>query len=381
MELHDKVDQLREQALAMVNLSKEEKRKLNADEENQFNQINMEIASLQSEIEARNNKNTNLEKRNNKMENFSLIKAIYNVANNQQMNERAASVVAEGVAEMRKAGLSYSGQIQLPVEERSIVAGVETAGAEVVATDKLNILEPLRANLVMNAAGATFMTGLVGNISIPTYSGSTCGWEGEIDAANNGKGSFGSVELSPKRLTAYLDISKQFLIQDSASAEEMLKADIVRAISNKLEATILGAEAGDNKKPAGLFVDATKVESFDYATLVNMVADLENKDVNGDMKFIVNPSIKALLKSTPIDKGSGRFLMMNNEIDGLPVLSTSASEGIVLGSFSDYVIAQWGGIDLTVDPYTKSAEGKIRLVINTYFDAKPRRDSFVCKTV
>jgi uncharacterized protein YdaT len=77
MELHDKVDQLREQALAMVNLSKEEKRKLNTDEENQFNQINMEIASLQSEIEARNNKqNINLEKRENKMENFSLIKAI-----------------------------------------------------------------------------------------------------------------------------------------------------------------------------------------------------------------------------------------------------------------------------------------------------------------
>lgn len=82
------------------------------------------------------------------------------------------------------------------------------------------------------------MTGLVGNVSIPTYDGSTVGWAGEVDAAADGAGTFGEVELSPKRLTAYVDISKQFLIQDSVSAEALLRKDIVDAISNKLEATI-----------------------------------------------------------------------------------------------------------------------------------------------
>ena len=55
------------------------------------------------------------------MENFSLLKAINSVANNKQLDERSAEVVNAGVAEMRKSGLSFNGQIQLPVEERADV--------------------------------------------------------------------------------------------------------------------------------------------------------------------------------------------------------------------------------------------------------------------
>jgi undecaprenyl diphosphate synthase len=43
------------------------------------------------------------------MENFSLLKAINDVANNRQLDERSQSVVNSGIEEMRKAGLSYSG--------------------------------------------------------------------------------------------------------------------------------------------------------------------------------------------------------------------------------------------------------------------------------
>jgi hypothetical protein len=42
----------------------------------------------------------------------------------------------------------------------------------------------------MVKAGANYMTGLVGNISIPAYSGSNVGWAGEISAASDGAGTF-----------------------------------------------------------------------------------------------------------------------------------------------------------------------------------------------
>lgn len=151
-------------------------------------------------------------------EKFSLLKAINDVANNRQLDERAQEVVSAGISEMRKAGQSYSGQIVLPVEERAldgvITAGKEytadtnNGGKENVAEDKLGILEPLRANLVLVQAGASYMTGLIGNVSIPVYSGSNVGWAGEVDAASNGAGTFSEVNLEPKRLTAYIDVSK-----------------------------------------------------------------------------------------------------------------------------------------------------------------------------
>ena len=227
------------------------------------------------------------------------------------------------------------------------------------------------------------MTGLVGNVSIPVYSGSNVGWAGEVDAASNGGGTFSEVNLEPKRLTAYIDVSKQFLIQDSNSAEEMLKRDIVSAIANKLEATILGSEAGDAKKPAGM-LNAVVADSnaITYKDIVKMEADLEAKNVRGDIKFIVSPSAKAVLKSTA--KNQNSFIMEGNEVNGYPVLSTSAvaGKGVIFGNFADLVIGQWGGIDLTVDPYTQAANGKVRLVINAYFDAKPRRaEAFVKKVL
>lgn len=234
----------------------------------------------------------------------------------------------------------------------------------------------------MVQAGANYMTGLVGNVSIPVYSGSNVGWAGEIEAATNGAGSFSEVVLEPKRITAYIDVSKQFLLQDSVSAEALLRADIVRAISNKLEATILGDAVGNSKQPAGLFNGATALADTSYASLVGMIQTLEEANVSGDIKYIVSPSAKAALKTTSKDNGSGRFVMEGNEVDGVPVLSTSACKGIVVGNFADYVIGQWGSIDLTVDPYSQATNGKVRLVVNAYFDAKPRRaEAFVAKTI
>ena len=385
LELLDKKQQLRSKAEAIITNAEKECRKLNEGEQMEFDTLIREVEDVDVQIRKIEDDNKQTTKTIKRMENFSLLKAINDVANNRQLDERAQEVVSAGIAEMRKAGQSYSGQIVLPIESRNIQATVEGAGQENVAEDKLGILEPLRANLVLVNAGASYMTGLVGNVSIPVYSGSNVGWAGEVDAATNGAGAFTEVALEPKRLTAYIDVSKQFLIQDSNSAEEMLKRDIVAAISNKLEATILGTEAGSTTKPAGM-LNGVSADSnaITYEDIVNMEATLEGANVSGEIKYIVSPTAKATLKTTKIDAGSGKFAMEGNEMNGYPVLCTSAvaGKGVIMGNFNDLVIGQWGGIDLTVDPYTQAANGKVRLVINAYFDAKPRRaEAFVKKVL
>lgn len=386
--LKDKREQLKIKAESLLNEARKEARKLSADEESEYNDLCKQIADVDNELRDLNNKLNNKETKTTMKENFSLLKAVRAIANNQTLDERSQEVVNAGIAEMRKSGQSYSGQIVLPVEERADVQATKAGkGQEIVAEDKLNILAPLRDALVLSAAGANFMTGLVGNVSIPTYSGSTVGWAGEVDAASDGAGTFGEVELSPKRLTAYVDISKQFLIQDSVSAEALLRKDIVDALSNKLEATILGAVAGDATKPAGLFAGVTAdTTAITFADILKMEQTLEEKNVSGNIKFIASPAAKAVLRTTAVGgtKSDLRMLMEGNEIDGIPTLVTNGmtAKGLILGNFNDLVIGQWGGIDLTVDPYTQAANGKIRLVVNAYFDAKPQRAaSFVTKVL
>lgn len=152
IELIDHKEQLQIKADAIVAGAEKESRKLTDDESATFNELIKEIEKADDELRKINNtiQTDNNNKQLRKMEKFSLLKAVRCAANGQQFDERTQEVINAGIAEMRKSGLTSNGQIQLPVEERADVqATVATAGMEAVATDKFNLLEPLRANLVM----------------------------------------------------------------------------------------------------------------------------------------------------------------------------------------------------------------------------------------
>ena len=81
---------------------------MNDEEQSKFEALKKEISDVDNEIRDLTNK-LNKEVTKRSMENFSLLKAINDVANNRQLDERSQSVVNTGIEEMRKAGLSYSG--------------------------------------------------------------------------------------------------------------------------------------------------------------------------------------------------------------------------------------------------------------------------------
>ena len=108
VELTDKKNQLKIQAEAILAGAEKESRKLTDEEAGQFEDLKKEMADTDNEIRALNEKlNKGTTKRS--MKKFSLLKAINDVANNRQLDERSQEVVNQGIAEMRKSGLSYSG--------------------------------------------------------------------------------------------------------------------------------------------------------------------------------------------------------------------------------------------------------------------------------
>jgi len=128
VELIDKRNQLKIQAETIISNAEKECRKLDTDETDKLDALKNQMAEIDNEIRQLNEK-LNKETNKRSMEKFSLLKAINDIANNRQLDERSQEMVNDGISEMRKAGLSYSGQIVLPVEERSTVqATVATAG-------------------------------------------------------------------------------------------------------------------------------------------------------------------------------------------------------------------------------------------------------------
>jgi len=87
VELMDKKEQLQLMAENLLNSVEKEARKLNADEEVEFNSLLKQIEDTENEL---NNKLNDNEKRNKTMENkFSLINAINAVVNNRNLDETA----------------------------------------------------------------------------------------------------------------------------------------------------------------------------------------------------------------------------------------------------------------------------------------------------
>lgn len=323
-----------------------------------------------------NDKNINKKEHNIMEKQFSLLRAIRAIANNQKLNDVDAAVINAGAQEFRKAGVEFGGQIQLPnmIENRAAIT-VAAEGEDVVATDIYDILTPLRARNVLVQAGAKFMTGLVGNVQVPIMSASNVSWEGETASAQDGAGTFTNVTLSPKRLTAYIDISKQFLVQDGVGAEAVIREDLIKAINSKLESTILGNAAGSTTQPAGIFYGNTPTSVSDFGDVCDVEAAIEEANVLGELKYIVSPKTKAVLRGMIKGQNGTGMVYENGSVDGTPALVTTnvAQNKYVVGDFANLAIGQWGAIDLTVDPYTKAADGQVRLVINAFFDAKVLR--------
>ena len=332
--------------------------------------------------------------KNRHMENFSIVKSIRSVVDNRPMDEVNQNVLNAGRKEMRDAGISFGGQIQLPLEYReepgpspspSVTvnqAGVDTYGKELIQTDKFSLMEPLTNKLVFTELGATYLN-VTNNVSVPKMSALNAGWVGEIEDAANTSATFETVDYTPKRISAYIDISKTLLYQDGTGVENMIRNQIVEALAQVLESTVLGKDAETNKKPAGIF-NAAGAKDLTFAGLVSMEKSLEEANVNGEFKYLVNPAIKATLRQTAVGGSKSDFRMLldsDNEINGIPVVCTNNAKGIAVADWSNLWITTFGGVDIVVDTVSQAVKNCIRIVVSMNVDAKFVRDEAVVAKV
>ena len=369
-----------ERKLQIRSFSHDDKQKISKARE-RINALNLEIEQLNEELRTKEqnyNYNNNTEQQMEKR-NFSLLKAIRAISENRSLDPISQAVVTEGQNEMRSRSLSLVGQIQLPsnYEERSIT--VDTSGESVVATNLMDVMASLKAKNVLVKAGARVLENLRGDVQFPLSSSANCSWEGETTETPTSDLTFTHVKLSPKRLSCVVDVSKAFLLQDSASAEAVIREEILSAINSKLEKTVLGSEQGSNTKPEGIFYNggAPLTEVSKFADLTNLEAEVEDANVDGRVVYLLSTKAKSSLRS--MMRGDKNLVYENGAIDGTESMSTSniKDKNFAYGDFSNVVIANWGNLDITVDSISKAASGLIRLVVNLYCDVKVLRNQAI----
>lgn len=361
LEIADKKAQLIKRNLEILALAKQEVRELSEEEETEFKENQDEIQNLEEEqkeldaelekVEAEDEKeeksktNTTKISRDLKMKNsnYSLIEEIRNSVKTgeQIVLDRAYTVQSEG--------------------------------EDLVQTDVYGIIRPLEAKLVLPQAGAHFLTGLRGDVQLPIMSASNCAWAAETGDASDGSSSFSNVTLSPKRLTTYAEVSLQLLEQDTVGAEEAIRDELINAIAQKIESTVLSYNAGSATQPAGLAYNASATTISNFSYLCGMEADVEEANVYGDMKYVLSPKAKSALRGMIKGTNNSTMVYEAGEVDGTPAVTTSnvPAKYMYYGDWSKLYIATWSDIILDVVRDSASLKkGCVTLVINMYADAK-----------
>ena len=319
--------------------------------------------------------------------NFSILRAINALANPNDQNARRAAAfefeASDAVAKVM--GRAASGFfLPADVQKRDLTAGTANAGGYTVATELRGFIDILRNAMVIDRAGAMFMSGLVGNIAIPRLSAAgTAYWVAENSAPTESQQTLAQVTMSPKTVGAFTDISRGLIQQSSIDVQNMVTRDLAGIVGLAIQQAAING-TGTSNQPTGILtaVSATQVGGTNglaptWAHIVGLETDVAsgNADV-GTLGYLTNAKVRGRLKVTEKFSGSngqpiwadgntplnGYAAYVTNAVpSNLTKGSSSVASAIIFGNFADLMIGLWGATDILVDPYTGGAAGTVRV--------------------
>jgi len=266
-------------------------------------------------------------------------------------------------------------------------SGYISTGANAVPTNLLSgsFIEVLRNRAVLMQL-AQELSGLVGNVDIPKQTdASTATWVGEDTAGTRQAINFGLVSLRPHTVTNYAEITRRMMMQTAIGVEALVRYDLAAQLARTIDLAGFYGD-GQSNAPTGI-KNTAGIKGFSFgaanaptfAELVRMETEiaLSNADVPS-MTYVANAGFRGYAKTarrlaTATD--SNTIWEPGNTVNGYRTEITNqvATGDVFFGNWSDLLVGMWGGLEVTVDPYTFSTQGRIRIVLMQDLDFAVRR--------
>jgi len=270
-----------------------------------------------------------------------------------------------GIAEAPNNGFYVPYEIQ----QRDLTATTGNAGGYVVATDNLagSFIDLLRNRAVVAQLGATMMTGLVGNVTIPKQTAAaTAYWlTNEATAITESQLTLGQLALSPKNVGAYTELSRQLMLQSSPAADALVMNDLARVLALAIDLAALEG-SGASGQPTGISqtagIGSVTGTSIDYAKVLEFQTDVAGGNaLAANCAYVTTPAVASLLKqrvafsstASPLWEGG----ILDGNLQGFRAVATNSvtAASMVFGDFSQVVIGEWGMLELALNPYANFA--------------------------
>lgn len=285
----------------------------------------------------------------------------------------------EGEKEMSRIGKQASG-IVIPsmILNRAVATENDTTGIETQS-----FVQGVYANTILGDLGVTRLNAITDQ-RVPIIPSVTTQWEGETDDAADGMSALSKVDLTPIRLASYLDYSKQAALQHNQSLEAALRQALQEAVAAKVEYACF---TDDSSNGAFNYLGNGKTAVTAATATALVLAVMEEVQSNnhsfGNLGFAISNDLFAEVHQAVLATGvsplvandllMGRTFRFSTQIADIAV----GQESIYYGNWSKVQIAQFGGIEIMVDPYTQAIGGKHRLHLNSYWDMALVQDAAI----
>ena len=358
-------------------------------EETRFDELDGEIKALDSQIEraekeeaiAKRKAPAPMKKEEEKIaEKFSMGEAIRQ-AKSGHFTGLYAELNQEGLNEARKANVDIENGITIPefalrADAQNTVTVSAADGGNLVGTDHQGFIPYLYDRTLLGRMGVERMSGLRGNVEIPEETGVvSAAFATEIAAVETQKGQFGKKSLAPKRLAVSAAYSTQLLNQSSPSIDGIIRRQIQEAIAQTLDdAFINGATDIDG------LVDVTGTIT-DGAASYDMLLEIWRKGMEGNLdglEIVSSPLVATEFMNTFVNSRDIPLLTGERTVTGAPFYTSNKVSDVKGAGTNDsdifavnpstIAVANWGGINMVVDPYTGANSALNKLHVNTFWD-------------
>lgn len=270
-------------------------------------------------------------------------------------------------------------------------AGDPAAGAIQAAESAVSItpvyvqdyIKELTPATVIGQVGAKIQSGISGQWNFPTVKGLKATWYGENEAVKAQTLEFGVKTIKPHRLPIRVDISRRTINQTAGAVTSIVTEAMRVKHTLALNEAFVAASPASNA-PASPFAGITAdnkiaakgdITTLDRSLFLNLRSKVNaaNVPVNAPA-FLMDWNAYAQLANTPVDKGSGRFVLdlQTNTIDGVPVVASSlVPKGTVYyGNFGYALVGQFGNMTMGIDTGSVNvlSANVISIVINSEWD-------------
>ncbi|WP_411749715.1 phage major capsid family protein [Serratia marcescens] len=189
---------------------------------------------------------------------------------------------------------------------------------------------------------------------------------------------FTSVSLKPKTFTGSVTLTKTLQLSNNA-AERFVSEQLVKTAASDLENEILGYIATNATQQTATAFDLAAIEAaVEALAMANVYA--------GDCVAVMHPSVYAALRQIPMAGNTAAKMLVEGYRDEQyladeirVIVSTRVpTDSILIGDFSELIIAQWGANELDRDLTTKRASAGVVLRSFSYIDfAVAHKEAFV----